>query len=413
MDNSSAVWFWEKPSYEDRKTTFNTWLQFLGIFGFVIMLLVVLFSTSLSNLFFDTDKYKILFVLLGVNIWLATFQKIVNVWCRMMEKPFLAIFYSSLITCTTVGFNLLFVLKQHLGVVGVFYSQLIASVIGIIMLLVFFKKWISFSSFSLERLKEMFHFSLPLVPANLLYWVLNTTSVYFIKYFIHSNAEIGLYQVGASMASILSLITWAFFQAWTSFGLSVSKKPYAGKIYSLVLEIFCIFGMFVAFSLFLVSKDVLLIFASTKYVDAKYVIGIMAINVVLLGIPNILAIANSLTKKNQSYAVAIGIGTAVTVLSFLLLIPRYGKEGAALSILLGNLVVPVYLGLKAQKLYYIPYNFIKIILFVGLELLLFGISFFLFNATWMHFVSIIAIGSLIVYMYFIMSKNKLALLKSE
>ena len=382
LDNSAAVWFWDKTDQKEREVTFNTWIVFLGICGLFLMLLIVLFSGPLSYLFFESSAYKSLFVLIGLNLLFVGFQKVVNIWCRMLRKPVLAMVYSLLIMVSTVICNVFFILYLKLGVRGVFYSQLIAGFIGFILLIVFFRRWINPMLFSQDRLKAMLHFSLPLVPATLLYWIMNMASIYFIKLFVNDNAEIGLYQVGASVANILSLCTWAFFQAWTPLALEVSKNENAPSIYSQVFKWYCFLGFTFAFLLLFFAKDILIVFTREAYLGAWQVIGLLGINVIVLGIPNILAIANAIVKKNRSYAIAMGIGAIVTVGLFFVLIPMFGKEGAVFSMIIGNLTMCIVLGYKTQKLFYIPYDFISIIFFNGFSalvfigLLQFEISFF-------------------------------------
>lgn len=405
LDNSAAVWFWDKTTDTERKKTFNSWLGFLVFSGLVAALLLALLSRPLSLLFFGTVDYTLLFLLLGANLLFAGFQKVVNIWCRMLQQPVRAMLFSVLVLLVTVGLNILFILVLRIGVSGVFYSQLIASMAGVLLMLFMFRPWIQPSAFSRHRLREMLLFSAPLVPATILYWLMNTASVYFLKAYIKDNAEIGLYQVGASVANILSLITWAFFQAWTPFALSVSKQENAGRIYSFVFELYCVAGFFVAFSLMLGSHDVLAVFTHSGYAGAATVLGLLAVNVILMGLPNILAIANNLAKKNSSYAVAIGMGSVVTVILFMILIPRYGKEGAAVAMIAGNLVVPVYLGYKAQRLYYIPYNFPRIAGMVTLQLVLFLLAGKIVVTLPGHIMVVVVLGLLIAGIYYRLARK--------
>ena len=405
LDNSTAVWFWDKPEEEERKKTFNTWLGFLASTGIAAAVLISVFSQPLSYLFFNTGKYALLFLLLGANLLFVGFQKVVNIWCRMLQKPVTAMVFSLTILLITVGFNILFVLTWRIGVKGVFYSQLIASVSGFFLLFLFFRKWINLRFFSKQRLKEMIKFSAPLVPATIMYWLMNTASVYFIKIYIKDNAEIGLYQVGASVANILSLCTWAFFQAWTPFALSVSKQDNAKRIYSFVFELYCVVGFFIALSLMLTSRDILLIFTNTGYLGAATVLGLLAINVVLVGMPNILAIANNLAKKNMSYAIAIGLGSIVTIILFMILIPAYGKEGAAIAMIAGNFFIPVFLAFRAQRIYYIPYNFLRIIFVIGIQLLMFYIAAQLFSGLVSHLLAIVLMGAAVCGSYYLMARK--------
>jgi len=405
LDNSAAVWFWDKTEISERKKTFNSWIGFIGFAGLVFAILLALLSRPLSVLFFGKTDYSVLFLIMAANFLFVGFQKVVNIWCRMLRMPVRAMFFSIFVMLITLGFNVLFILILKIGVKGVFFSQLIASFLGVFLMVILFKSWIQFSSFSLSRLKEMLKFSLPLVPANLLYWVMNMASAYFLIAFVKDNTEVGLYQLGGNVANILNLVTWAFFQAWSAFALSVSKQENAKRIYSFVFELYCIVGFFVAFSLMLGSKDILMIFTHTKYLGAATVIGLLAFNVILMGVPGIMSIANNLTKKNTSFAVAIALGSITTVILFLFLIPRYGKEGAALAMIGGNLVVPIYLGYKTQKFYYIPYNFKRIIGVVAMQFILFIIAGKIFESLFGHIISVIVLGTLTAALYYVLARK--------
>lgn len=399
IDYSVAVWYWDKKEPEERKKTFSSWIGFLAPVGLLVCLLLCLLSKPLSYLYFGTSGHYDLFILLGINLAFSGFQKAANIWFRMLQKPFHAMFYSIFLMLVTVGCNILFVLQMRVGIKGVFYSQGIGSLVGFILLIVFLYKWIDVKSFNKKRLMELLRFAAPMVPATLMFWLMNTASVFFIKYYIKDNAEIGLFQIGANVANVLGLATWAFFQAWPAFAMSLSKQENAQKVYSIVFEVYCVLGSFIAFSLFLMAEDVLLIFTNEKYLDAKMVIGILAVNVVLQGLPNIFAIANMITKNNKSYAVAIGIGAVISVLGFMVLIPWLGKEGAALAMVIGNLFVPVYMGIKTQKLYHVPYNFARTIGFVVGLLVFFLLAKLAGDSLAIHILSIAAIGIVLFLVY--------------
>ena len=400
LDNSASVLFWDKEDEKERKITFNSWFWFLIFVGLAASLIIIASSKLLSLLFFSSDRYTLLFVLLGGNLFFVGFQKVLNIWCRMLQRPVQAMLFSLAILLLTVVFNVLFILVWKVGVMGVFLSQLIASAVGFLIMVITFQRWISFKHFSGLRLREMIKLSASLVPATVLYWLMNTASVYFLKMHGKDNAEIGLYQVGASVANVLSLATWAFFQAWSPFALSVSKQTNAKDIYRFVFELYCVGGFFIAFSLMLMGRDILTFFTHPDYLGASTVLGLLAINVILLGTPSILAIANNLVKQNTPYAIAISLGSAITVILFLLLIPGYGKEGAAVSMIIGNLAVPLYLVFKTQKLYHVPYNFVRIILVVMIQLIFFIAAYRLTESPVTRSAFVILMGLLIVSLYY-------------
>ena len=371
MDNSVCVWYWDKPTLRSRHAIFNTFIGFIGITGVTAALIILIFSRLLSNLFFGSYLYSTLFILLAFNLLFSGFQKVVNIWCRMRQRPAIAMSYSLVLVIVNLSLNIILVLYMKVGVSGVFYSQAATSITGFIMLIILFRRWINLKVFDKHLLKKMVKFSAPLVPAGLMYWLMTVASAYFIKFYIKDNVQVGLYQVGASIAGIISLITYSFFQAWGPLSLQISLQKDAKKIYSRVFEMYCILGFFFAFALLPMASNILQIFTNYKYLDAAMTVGLLGINVVLAGVPNFIAIANNLAKKNASYAIAISIGAIITVALFIILIPSFGKEGAAIAMICGNLSASVYLGYKVHYIYPIPYNYLTIIIIVGIELFFF------------------------------------------
>lgn len=409
LDNSASVLYWDKEDFSERKKTFNSWFWATLFIGGVFMVLLVLLSQPLSLLFFSSVEYTLFFILMGINMMFAGFQKITNIWCRLEKQPVKAMMFSIVLLLFTVGLNILFILHWRMGISGVFYSQVAASFVGFGIMISLFRPWIDFRSFSIEHLKRMVTISLPLVPASILFWIMNMASVYFLHIYLSSTAEIGLYQIGASVANVLSLATWAFFQAWTPFALEVSKTKGASKVYSLILELYCVCGFFCAFALMLMGKHLLIVFTNSNYLAASTVLGLLGINVIIIGIPNILAIANNLVKNNSSYAIAIFLGALTTVALFTLLIPPFGKEGAALAMIAGNAAVAIYMSVKAQRLYYIPYNFPRIIAVVLLQLGSFLLASILTADVVTHVLATAAIGLLVGSFYYLKFPNPAAL----
>lgn len=357
LDNSVALWYWDKPSEEERRKTINAWYYFMGALSAVIGLVFVGFSAFFSELILNTPKYSLLVKIFGFNLVITCFQRIANMWFRIRREAVKAVIYSLFISLLIVALNLLLVVKLRWGLYGSFYSQLIGSAAGFIVITVILYKNLSLRYFDLGRLKEMIKFSAPLIPASLAFWFMSSASTYFVNLYVADKSEIGLYQVANSVTAVLSLGSWAFLQAWSPFALSISKDEKAKNVYSYVLEFYCLIGFFIACMLSMFAKDILTIFTTEKYLGARYVIGILGFNVIVSGIPQILGIGNALAKNNVSYVHATFIGSAITVGLFNALIPLMGKEGAAAAILIGNVISVTYMAVKTQKLYYVDYKF--------------------------------------------------------
>lgn len=377
LDNSAQYWYWKVEEVVDRKKTFASWFWFLLFFSFGIGLLVFLLSAEISQLLLGTEKYYGLIRIAAGNIVFFGAQRVINNWFRTQRLPMYAVIFTSSVALTTVGLTIYFVVLEKLGVSGILTAQLITSLLAFCAIVILMRNWLNFSFFSLLRLKEMILYSYPLVPASFLYWLLNSASIYFIQFFV-DKSEVGLYQIGLSLSAILNLISGSFLQAWSPFAMSISKQEDAKNIYANVLGVYVFGAGLAAVGLFLFAPELLMLFTNANYFEAKYVVGLLGFNVFLLGIPQIVCIGSAIMGENKSFGIAVFCGAIVSMSLFFVLIPNFGKEGAAISTLIGNIVVIVVVSYKNQQINFIPYNFSLSAKFISLAFCfcLIGAGFF-------------------------------------
>jgi O-antigen/teichoic acid export membrane protein len=363
MDNSFAVWYWDKPTEEGRSAAVSNWFFFSLSLGFFTALILGLSSYYVAMFLLGDSHLYPLVILFAINIFLASTQKLLNLWFRVRRKPVHAVSFNLFISLLTIGLNVWFVLIKHVGIPGIYYSICITSFISLAITIVILRKYIALKFIQLGELRRMVKFSLPLVPTGLIFWVMGAATPYFINFLMHDKAEIGLYQIGSTAASLLGLGTFAFFQAFTAYALSISKEEGAKNIYAKILEYYIYIGMSCALLLGLLAKFILHLFTNEKYISANIVIGILAFNVIIGGIVQVVSLANLLAKDNKPIARSALYSVMITVAGYFTLIPFFGKEGAAIAVGLGNLATAVYVTIKAQKLYFVPYQFKRMILF--------------------------------------------------
>jgi O-antigen/teichoic acid export membrane protein len=363
MDNSFGVWYWDKPTEEGRSAAVSNWFFFSLSLGFFTALILGLASYYVAMFLLGDSHLYPLVILFAINIFLASTQKLLNIWFRVRRKPVHAVSFNLFISLLTIGLNVWFVLIRHVGIPGIYYSICITSFISLAITIFILRKYIAIKFIQLGELRKMVKFSLPLVPTGLIFWVMGAATPYFINFLMHDKAEIGLYQIGSTAASLLGLGTFAFFQAFTSYALSISKEEGAKNIYAKILEYYIYIGMSCALLLGLLAKFILHLFTNEKYISANIVIGILAFNIIIGGIVQVVTVANLLAKDNKPIAISAVYAVMITVAGYFILIPFFGKEGAAIAVGLGNLATAVYVTIKAQKLYFVPYQFKRMILF--------------------------------------------------
>nr|WP_294872385.1 oligosaccharide flippase family protein [uncultured Pedobacter sp.] len=361
LDSSAARWFYDSENENDKKSTISTWFWFqffisvfLGVCFFIL--------TPIAGKFLlekPTSEIRLLWLIPCIILVTDILPKIITSWFRYMLRPISTLVFTASQSIFTVGLTFYFVVYEKLGIVGVFLALLISSFIFSIVSIIILKSWISFRFFRKEKLISMLKYALPLVPATLAYWVLNTTDSYFLLIF-KDQASVGLFAIGASIASCVSLVTGAFQQAWGPFAFSIHKEPDAQKTYANVFYVFGVIASVIILFMFSFTPEIIRFFTTKDYYKADWVASILSLNLILIAFTYIASIGTGIAKNNKPYATAIFIGAILTVILDILLIPSFGINGSAIATVVAQLIVPVFVFYHAQKLYYINYDFISV-----------------------------------------------------
>jgi O-antigen/teichoic acid export membrane protein len=360
LDNSVALWYWEKEDVEERKKTFASWFWFLFLTSFAVLLTVVLSGNQMSLLLLQSKEYKNLLLLAGLSFFFNSFSNVYSNWLKIQRKAMATVLFTLVISIGNIACAIYLVAYLHLGIEGVFLAQLLVSVVSFLYVIIAMRHWIHWKYFCKKRLKEMLHFSLPLIPAAFCSWLISSAGIYFIQYF-ESKYEVGLYQIGNTIATIVSLATYAFINAWTPLALSMHKKDYAKSFYSSSFIVFLLYASTVLVALFLFVPEILYLFTSPNYYPAALVAGLLGLNLLVSSTIQIVSIGSAIAKNNKSYSKAVVMGAVLTVLGYVVLVPFWGKEGSAVASIVSTLITVILVYRYSQKLYFIPYNLSKVI----------------------------------------------------
>jgi O-antigen/teichoic acid export membrane protein len=242
------------------------------------------------------------------------------------------------------------------GLRGVFEAQLLSMGAAAAVSLWLLGDWVHPRHFAGARLREMLVFALPLIPAALAFWINGMGDRYFVQHYV-TTAEVGLFQVGYVIATVVALGTTAFQQAWGPFSLSIHRDTGANAFYAQALLLYLWIGLLGAAAVSVFSPEILRVFTTPAYLGAWTVVPFLAFSYVMSGLTYIASLGPSLAKRTAPTAVAVGVASVLNLALNFILTPRYGKEGAALATLLSQAVVPLYLFRSSQRLYPIPYRF--------------------------------------------------------
>lgn len=368
MDSAAGRWYWDTEEIPERKKTIASWIWLqLGISTALALALFSLGDLASMTLLGRKDA-GVYFRLGALTLPLGVLSGVAVGWMRLERRPFATVAFSLVTSLVNVFAALTLVFHFHTGISGIFWAQILAFLLGSVVAAFLMRDWANPGWFHWSRTSEMLAYALPLIPGSLAFWVVNLSGRYFVQGY-STTAEVGLFQVGSGIATAVALVTGAFQQAWGPFALSIHKQPDSRQVYADTFLLYLWGTCFLSVILSLFSREILGIFTTKAYLGADRVICILSFNYVLIGLNYIAVLGSTIMKSIKPYGFAILVSGCFAILLNFLLVPRYGKEGAALATLLSQLFVPVYVFYRSQRDFPIPYRF-----GAGAFIFLFGIA---------------------------------------
>lgn len=261
----------------------------------------------------------------------------------------------------------------------VFIANMVASAITLILL---WKEILGFSfSFDKQLMKEMMIYSAPLVIVGFSGMINETIDRFMITHLYSGTVDEarsanGIYSANAKLSVLITLFITAFRMGAEPFFFKQAKEGDAAKTYARVMKFFVITCCicFLSVMLFLdIWKYFMGVRKHPEYLEGLTVVPVLMLGKLMLGIYYNLSIWYKLTNKNLMAAYITIAGAVITILLNWLLIPYIGYMGCAIASLSCYTFMVMISHIQGQKYYPVPYAWKKIIAYILICLLLFGL----------------------------------------
>jgi len=255
----------------------------------------------------------------------------------------------------------------------VFISNLIASIATLFFLLPDIKTNISKPDFLI--FKRMIRYSWPILIAGLAFIINETIDKLLLKYLLQPKygSAIAMHQVGVYSACYkLTIFMTSFVQAYRfaaePFFFNQFKKPNSKTIYSLMMQVFVLVALSIFLFVVLYIDVIKFIIPAEEYHKGLSIIPIVLLANICLGVYYNLSVWYKVTNKTRYAAIISTIGAALTLVLNILFIPIYGYMAAAWTTLVcygSMMIISFYLGRIHFK---IPYKIKSILIYFSLAL---------------------------------------------
>lgn len=358
FDSAFSAFFYEEDGKEYQTRVFNTVFFFLAVQG-LIPVIMILGSGFISQVLFGTAKYSLGITLalfsVSTNLWYLSFALLTRMENRM--RTFALINVSS--STTMIILNILFVSVLKWGYMALLASSCIVNVLQVALYLITCKVSIRRSYIDKPLFGKMFRYAVPLIPMTVSTWILNMSDRYMLLYFC-GEAEVGIYGIGGRFITVLSVVISGISTAYTSFAFKSHRDEAAKEMFADVVKLLFVFLAGICATVALFGKEIIYLMTSSEYHSSYLLLPSMMFSQLAYALYTFTGYGIAFKKKPKYYFYSVTAGAVINVILNVFLLPEMGAVGAALTTLIGTVLMFAISYYYSQKLYPCHYGIIKI-----------------------------------------------------
>lgn len=331
--------------YDKKKVLQNTVIVIgIGLILFGIAIFNININSSINN-------WKLyLWILLACY----SFQQILSVFSKTLDKTKCFAIGNVLYTVALLIISIILLVIFKRRTAGYLEGIIFANIISFIYFAYNLKinKYIVRDKPDLKLLKEMVLFSLPLIVNSLSWWIASFCDRFVLELNLGTTA-VGIYSVSSKIPAIVSVVSNVFIQAWV---LSAIKAYQNGNT-KLVESVFKKFSaLFISWAaiIILATKFIMICFIGENFSESWLYVPLLICASVFSGFGNFYGALYTSAKKNVSIMITTIIGAITNILLNLLLIPKFGIQGAVIATMVSQLIITVYRMINSRK--FIKFN---------------------------------------------------------
>lgn len=395
---------------DDKEKVVSTSLISILATTLFFALIVFSFQGFLAN----ATEIDVQFVRYAIGIIvLDAFVIIPFAWLRANEKPMKYALVKITNVAINLGLNLFFLLllptlsqenpdgflswmyRPDFEISYIFISNLVASGVTLLLMLPLYLKSNYFFDTSLWR--RMLNYAWPVLVAGIAFTINEVFDKILLDRLLPEDvaeSETGMYAACYKLGMFMTLFATAFRMGIEPFFFSHAGTENPQKAYAQITNYFVVLGSVILLTVVVFADILKVMFVQDEaYWEAMDIVPLILLAGFFLGIYHNLSVWYKVTDKTRYGAFISVIGAIITIGINFIFIPMIGYMASAIATVLayGSMMVLSYYFGKSH--YPIPYNFRKIIFYLGISILFSALSFYVFNRN-------LIVGSVLLLLFF-------------
>lgn len=331
--------FFDEDSVEYKKCVCSSALAFTVTVSIILCLILLKFDCFFSNVIFNNTYQKVLIYISAMTIFFNSVGRIFSIPTRAQNNRKVYIFLNLVSSLLAYGMAVPLLLKGYY-IIAIPLAGLIAVLTSFFVFFLLNRDWFVLNAIDYRKILEMLKIAIPLLPVIIIYWIYSSCDRLLISKLL-GEEKLGVYSIGAKVASVSQLIYVAFAGGWQYFAFSTMKDEQQVENNSKVYEYLGIISFIALAFVCALCKTFFETVFTGSYVQGYRVMPMLFLGPLLLMLYQVAGNQFLVIKKTWPSIFILLSGAVFNVLFNVNYVTSLGIEGAALANVGGYLVTNV------------------------------------------------------------------------
>ncbi|MBS5938019.1 oligosaccharide flippase family protein [Clostridium sp.] len=358
--DQAYVRYYNSEKEENRGSLLRRSIKIPIIANLALGLILLIFYNKISNLILSETSFLVV-VLLLIHSTASILGNFAMIHVRMKQKGKAYSMLGVINKLSYLGLMFLFFYVFKNNYITMILATVISNLIMVIIAILYEKEdWFSVSNNSLNTsTKDLFTYGIPFIFSMAITWVFQSIDRISIQNFSNDYAQVGLYTGAMYIISLLNTVQGAFTTFWTPVAFEkYATHPEDKQFFININEIVSLVMLLISVGL-IATKDIIIILLGQKYEGAQFIFPFLVLMPIMYTISETTVLGINFSKKTKYHIYIAGFAAIFNIIGNLILVPRLGATGAAISTGLAYVVFFIFRTYFANKFYKINFKFFK------------------------------------------------------
>ena len=400
LDNSVARFFYDTDDKQYHRRIFSTSFFFILFVSILSITAFVFFTPGFVKLLGVPGQYGNAFLYVLMCIPVVAINNFFLSWFKWKRQKYYFLICSGgtivlLLLPLLVAKNISFIFIFKV----LFWSQLVIAILSSF----FARDYIRFY-FNRKLLISLLTYGFPW----LLVFLFGLSRTYLDRVFLTKYLQddvYGMYNFSVRVSTLISLVITAFEMSFGPLAFSIWNKEGAQQFFARLQSMYIFFISVVACAICIASPFIIQLLGRGKYEGSDQILPLLLFAAISVSLINFSNLGTVYAKKSFLSSLSLFIGFATVLILNLFLTHLYLQYGAALSSMIGHIVIIVSGYIFSRKYYNIPFYYARdafvYLFFFVLSLL--SVHYDISGSDYLNMLyqSVILVGLIILFLIFI------------